>query len=140
MSGAEAAGLALAVLPLLMKAASHYNDCLAPLKRYRKFGIEAEGLLLQFKIQKGIFRAQCRLLLGLVSERGVATEMLAGCSHEAWDDPALEARLAQQLGEQYEDGIAIVRLTSKRLEDVNDECQKLERILTGDNQAGSYYS
>jgi hypothetical protein len=42
MTGVEAAGFVLGVLPLIISAAKHYKDVFKPFNRYRKFAPELE--------------------------------------------------------------------------------------------------
>lgn len=131
MSGAEAvAGLVIGVLPLLISAAEHYNDCFQAFRRYRKFTSEVKEFGQQFKIQKTIFRNQCRLFLEDAVEHDVATKMLDEKDHPYWHDPIVEAELLRQLGGSREACVAIIKSIMQRLEGIGKESQQLEGVIT----------
>lgn len=98
MSGVEiAVGLALGVLPLLISAAEHYDDCLRPFIRYKNFVKEADRFQNLLAIQKVIFKNQCRILLEEIIEHDVASSMLndpSGANHPSWSDIELEKQLS----------------------------------------------
>lgn len=131
MSGAEAvAGLVIGVLPLLISAAEHYNDCLQAFRRYRKFTSEVKEFGQQFKIQKTIFRNQCRLFLEDAIEHDVATKMLDEKDHPYWHDSSVEAELAEQLGGSRDACVAVIKSIKQRLEGIDKETQQLEGVIT----------
>jgi hypothetical protein len=55
MSGMEAVGLVLGILPLIISAAEHYEDAFKPFKRYKKFAPELQLYQQQLGTQKTIF-------------------------------------------------------------------------------------
>ena len=133
MSGAETvAGLVLGVLPLLISAAEHYEDCFRAFRRYRKFNSEVREFRQQFKIQKTIFRNQCRLFLEETVEHDVATKMLEEKGHPYWHDSKVEAELLQQLcvsSDMCVGIIEIIELIKQRLASIGKQSQKLEDIV-----------
>ncbi|CAF9920614.1 MAG: hypothetical protein ALECFALPRED_001583 [Alectoria fallacina] len=138
MSGVETvAGLALGILPLLISAAEHYDDCLRPFIRYKNFAKEADRFRHLLGIQKTIFRNQCRILLEDIIEHDVASSMLngpSGANHPSWSDVELEAQLSQLLGDSRDACIATVEMIKERLRDIEDESQDLEMTLHQDSQ------
>lgn len=138
MSGVETvAGLALGVLPLLISAAEHYDDCLRPFIRYKNFAKEADRFRNLLSIQKTIFRNQCRILLEDITEHDVASSMLngpSGANHPSWSDVELEAQLSQLLGDSRGACIATVEMIKERLRDIEDESQDLEITIHQDSQ------
>lgn len=131
MSGAEAvAGLVIGVLPLLISAAEHYNDCFQAFRRYRKFTSEVKEFRQQFKIQKTIFRNQCRLFLEDAIEHDVATKMLDEKDHPYWHDSSKEAALVEQLGGSREACVAIIKSIMQKLKGIGKESQQLESVIT----------
>jgi len=87
---------------------------LSPLRTLsRKFDTEVDRFQQQLKIQKAIFRNQCRLLLENVTEPNVATRMLLGGSREAC--------------------CIIVRLIDEKLRDIGKESQDLGAIVDASN-------
>ena len=133
MSGVETTvGLALGVLPLLISAAEHYDDCLRPFIRYKHFAKEADRFLDSLGIQKVIFRNQCRILLEEIIEHDVASSILngrSGLNHPSWSDIELEEQLAQLLGESRDACITTIEVIQDRLRDINSESQDLAATL-----------
>lgn len=120
---AEAAGLVLAVLPILIHAAEHYNEVFRPFQRYKNCAKEVKQFHQLFTIQKDIFRNQCRLLLAAVTEYEVASSMLNGLDHPLWSDQKLDDQLLQLLGESQDSSITTIQLIQDELRSVENECQ-----------------
>lgn len=112
MSGPE---FALALLPILISAVEHYDDCFRPLTRYRKFASELNRFQQLLKIQKAIFRNQCRILLENAVSQDVANQMLTERNHLSWCDVETERLLMEQLGSSREACVAVIELIDKRL-------------------------
>ncbi len=130
MSGFEMAGLALAILPLLISTAEHYDDCFRPFLRYKRFSKEAKEFRQLLETQKTIFRGQCSFLLEhILEQRDVATGMLNASSHPLWSDPELEARIVQALGEQKNTCISLVELIKEQLQEIEAESQKIAELI-----------
>ncbi|KAL9062737.1 MAG: hypothetical protein Q9161_009750 [Pseudevernia consocians] len=125
MSGFEAAGLALAILPLIVSAAKHYEDCFRPFSQYKKFAKEAEFFCTLLNVQKTIFRNQCSILLEEIADHDAALGILNGASHPSQSDQELEKRLGQLLGESKESCAAIIKTIQDKLSDVESESQQL---------------
>ena len=125
MSGFEPAGLALAILPLIVSAAKHYEDCFRPFSRYKKFAKEAECFRTLLNVQKTIFRNQCSILLEEIADHDAALGILNGASHPSQSDQELERRLGELLGESKELCAAIIKTIQEKLSDVESESQQL---------------
>lgn len=138
MTGVETvAGLALGVLPLLISAAEHYDDCLRPFIRYKNFAKEADRFRHLLGIQKTIFKNQCRLLLEEIIEHDVASSMLggpSGANHPSWSDSDLEEQLSQLLGDSRDACITTVEMIEERLRDIEGESQDLEATIDQDSR------
>ncbi len=67
MSGFEVAGVTLAVLSLVISAAENYHNVYSRFTRFRKFSAEVKEFQSLLKIQRTIFREECRLLVGQVA-------------------------------------------------------------------------
>lgn len=138
MPGVEATvGLALGFLPLLISAAEHYDDCLRPFIRYKKFAKEADRFQNLLGIQKAIFRNQCRILLEGILEHDVASSMLngsSGANPPSWSDIELEEQLSQLLGESRGACITTVDMIEERLRDIDSESQDLATTIDQDSQ------
>ena len=122
----EIAGVALAVLPLLISAAENYQKiCCQPFSRYRKFSKEVQRYLVRLGNQQTIFRVQCLHLLADVVESNAAESMLKDAEHPFWSSEQLEGQIAQLLGESRGACIETIRLISEILDDVEVERQNL---------------
>ena len=135
MSGIiEGAGLALAVLPILLSVAKHYDDCLSPFMRYKKFSKEAKCYHRQLEVQKAIYRNACLRLLEDVAEHGIASRMLSTPGDDAWLNQRLDGLIVKQLGNSKEACVAAVKLIEEKLQDIDEEHQKFKVILDQEKQ------
>lgn len=132
MSGIEVAGIAVAILPLLISTAERYDDCFHPLTRYRKFATEVRRFQQQLKNQKIIFRSQCRILLTFVIDRDDVARTLSAPRHSSPSNSNVETRLAEQFGESKEACGIIVSLIDERLRDIEKESRDLEAAVNQD--------
>lgn len=129
MSGIEVAGLALAILPLVVSTAKRYDSALSPYLRYRRFAKEAKLYSKGLEIQRTIFRNECRNLLERVIDHDTASGMLNLLSQEPWSDAHLDAQLVQQLGESWKACVAIIELIEGQLSEVEVENQGFGAIV-----------
>ena len=107
----EAAGLALAFLPLLVSALSHRSKCLVALKRFRNPLDDAERFLIMFDVQANIFQSHCRQLLKLFLFKDQ------------------RQRLDKGLGDNHQTYQKIVGLIDQQLRNVHQDVQKLESTI-----------
>ena len=126
MSGVE---VVLGILPLLVSAAEHWDDCLRPFKRYRRFAAEVDRFRQHLNVQHTIFRNQCRILLENVTEDDTAVQMLAQWRHPLWSDSETESQLSKRLAESKDACVEVIELITGILEDVLEESQDLESIV-----------
>ena len=138
MSGLEVGFGVLGILPLIVSALEHYNDCFRPFHRYRKFAIEVDRFQTQLKIQKTIFRNQCRILLGNVKVQDAAASMLRERSHPSWADSETEQQLAEHLQDSKEACIATVELIDERLKHVENESLGFRAVIDDVEGVGGY--
>lgn len=129
MTGFEVAGLALAVLPVLMSAAQQYNNCLDPFSRYKRFAKEARAYYKELDIQRVIFRNQCRNLLEEIVDHDAASSMLNSLTQKAWTNKNLDEKLAQQLGKSMDACIATIELIEQRLQEISGESEGFKSIV-----------
>ena len=129
MSGVEVAGLALAILPLLALALQHYDDCLSPFSRYRRFVKEAEAYCREIDVQRTIFRNECRNLLGGSTDHDTAISMLKSASRREWNDDELEERIVQRLDESFEACTTIIGMVVERLGNVHAESSAFRSVV-----------
>jgi hypothetical protein len=130
---ATAAGLALAVFPLLISAAEHYAEAAVAFRRYRRFATEAATFGSMLRIQRAIFKAANKSLLERVVGRERAADMLDNPQHSSWEDKAAEDSFMQQLGDLGEAVIDSIRLIRHELGTLGKESEKFE-ALTAERQ------
>ena len=128
MSGFEA-GIALAILPLLISAVEHYDDCLSPFARFKNFPKEAGRFIKLFNIQKAIFHNQCRILLEEVIEQDAAASMLRSSEHPFWCDTELEIQIVGLLDKSKVACADTIELINEKLSEVGSECQDLVTVM-----------
>lgn len=117
MSGIEAAGLALAILPLFVSTIEHYDDILRPLSRYRNFTSKVQRFIDELETERTIYRTECQLLLATVAGSKTALDMLRDHHHTSWNSAAIRTRLISQLGDLGATCSALIsRINSKLLE------------------------
>ena len=122
---AEAAGLALAVLPLLISAAENYEQCLRPIYRFVHFTSEVSRFQRKLRIQKTIFQNQCRILLEDIVDHDVAVSMLQNMEHPNWQDPDIEGAVSRQLEASRDACVTVVDDSLSVLKDLEDWCRNL---------------
>lgn len=131
MSGFEVAGLAIALLPLLVSAAEHYEDCISPILRYRTIAKDVHLFQRCLEVQKSIFKNQCRILLEGVVDHDIATRMLAAGSRDPlWRSTTLENKLAESAGNFSKQAcVTSIQLISERLEIITEESQRVQALV-----------
>ena len=63
----EVAGVALAVLPLFITATERFEKVHRHFVRFRKYGSEFKDFQSELKIQRTLFREQCRFLVAQIA-------------------------------------------------------------------------
>ena len=121
MSGIEAAGLALAILPLILSATKNYNNALSPFLRYKRFAKETKTYSKELDVQRTLFRNECRNLLEKIIEHDAASSMLELLTRETWSDSQLERRLVEHLGDSTQACVMKIELIEEQLRDINAE-------------------
>ena len=130
MSGFEVAGLALAVLPLLVSAAEHYDDCIRPILRYRKIVKDIQLFQRRLEVQQALFKNQCRIVLEGIVDHDAAVRMLAvGHDDPLWRDADLERQLNESFGECLRSWVTSIDLTSEKLQEIEKESRKLQAMI-----------
>ena len=122
------AGLALAVIPLVIAALQNYEYTLQPIvifsSRYRK---EVERLQDSLKVQKVDFMNECCFLLhSVTSNRG--NVMVDDLRHVLWQEQNLEERLKARLNESYDACVSALSLINTLLTDVLKETKIFDII------------
>ena len=121
MSGIEGAGLALAILPLILSAAKGYDNVLGPFLRYNRFAKEAKRYSKDLDIQRTIFRNECRNLLEEIIEHDAASSMFELLTEQTWFNSELNDRLLENLGESKQACITVIELIEERLQEIDGE-------------------
>ena len=118
MTGIEAAGLVLAVLPLLISSVQQYDKVTSGFARYRNLAPEVKIYQLRLKTQRTIFQNECRLLLYNVTDRGTADRILDNTSQDWKPDPQVVSTFALQFDRCAEDCLTTVEQIKQKLEDI----------------------
>ena len=135
---AETVGFVLSVLPLLISAAEHYEDCLQPFVRYRNFNSELDRFQQRLKIQKTVFLNECRILLESAVEHEVATRMLDDSSHPQWQDAIVDTKLIQQLNSSKDACMTVISQIKEQLVKVEKHSQDFEIAVRESGQVSIY--
>ncbi len=130
MSGLEVAGVALAVVPILLSAAEHYDDVHRPLVRLFKFSRELKLYCKRLKTHSTIFREECRLLLGRVVRDEEVIEMLSASSHPLWNDEDVERGLVELLSTSREACINTIGMIKNILGEIEHEVGELCEVAS----------
>lgn len=97
VTGIEAAGLALAVFPLILKGLKVYLDGAQMIQDLAGWRSVLKRLVRELDVECICFEDVCsKLLEGIASSRD-ATEPMNG---NAWDDPDLQRKLRERLGSE----------------------------------------
>ncbi|KAL8796029.1 MAG: hypothetical protein Q9195_001605 [Heterodermia aff. obscurata] len=134
---AEAAGLALAVIPLIISALENYENVLEPFIIFRKkYKEEVEKFQYRLRIQKLRFDNECGILLGDVT--GPGHDIVANHDHWWWQDPMLGIRLKNRLDDNYEICVLALGRIRTILEDILKESKTLEILQQKKRWQGLY--
>lgn len=118
----EALATVLAVVPLIISAAEHYEDCCQALKRFVHFSTEIYRFQLELEVQKTTFVNQCCLILATAQEScrkqssansesvvgdrkrnwNIASNILRNKDSPLWHDENFLLRIQEQLGTSLE--------------------------------------
>lgn len=117
----ETAGLALAVLPLIVSALENYEYTFQPLLIFsHRHQREIERLQHSLRVQKATFANECCFLLhSVTSNRGNA--MLDDLRHPLWQDEDLEIQLKERLEKNYDACVSALSLIDTLLKDILKE-------------------
>jgi len=137
---AEAISFTLAVLPLLISAAEHYDDILQPFVRYCNFKSKLDRFQQRLKIQRTVFRNECRILLESAVEHDVALRMLEDKNHPQWLDQSVDNRLLEQLDSSRDACITIITQIEEQLRNVDKDSQEFEAAVEQSGQVSILHS
>jgi hypothetical protein len=119
MSGVEAAGFVLAVLPLLISALEDYRTGFEPLKDWWRFRTVYKECYQNISIQKIFFEENLeQLLTSLVEDEDQLAALLEKPGGNGWKDPDLEEMLKKKMPKSYDLYLGVI-------EEMNDVVEKL---------------
>jgi hypothetical protein len=119
MSGVEAAGFVLAVLPLLISALEDYQRGFEPLKDWWRFRTVYKECYQNISIQKIFFEENLEQLLApLVEDEDQLAALLAKPGGDGWKDPDLEEMLKKKMPKSYGLYLGVI-------EEMNDVVEQL---------------
>ncbi|KAL4746585.1 hypothetical protein BDW72DRAFT_184583 [Aspergillus terricola var. indicus] len=102
MSGIEVAGLALAVLPLVVNQLYDYCRGIETVKGLRRYRWELENYSSNLSAQYAIFLNTLEIFLqDVVDDHDERSELIKYPKGTGWKDPQLQAALTQKLGRDY---------------------------------------
>jgi hypothetical protein len=125
MSGIEAIGLVLGVLPLLVSVIEHYDDVFRPFRRFKEYAPEFARFERRLLAQKTIFRSQCQLLLHPLTDLNTAETMLNEKLHLLWTSKELDTELSHSLGRSAGACIATMKDIEEQLTEVQRKADEL---------------
>ena len=129
MSGPDAGGLAVAILPILVSGFRKYDECYKPLVRYRHFQKEVSHFYYAFNNQRALYRDQCQILLRYVTDAKTASAMVKSSDHQFWSNFSIEANLSELFDENAEVVICTCKMINTHLEEINSRWANLWNIL-----------
>lgn len=132
---AEAVGLALAIVPLIISALEHYDDVAKHCRTFARYGHRIKDSLRAVNVQEVIFRKANERMLCHCVEEEKARRMLADVHHLSWRDEDIATLYIQRLGDSR---IAIedcIRLIADELATIK---QKLDRLEPGDDPSSKH--
>ncbi|KAF2738523.1 hypothetical protein EJ04DRAFT_585903 [Polyplosphaeria fusca] len=101
MSGVEIAGIALAVLPLIINALEDYEEGLDPIKSFMRWEKELPKCIRKLRNQHVHFEQNMRLLLEPITTDYELAEMLSDPNGQYWKDGEMSEKLRERLQESY---------------------------------------
>ena len=120
MSGVEALGLLLGIVPLLIAAIEHYDDVRRPIHRYRQFNFKAQMFFDEYETERSVFYAECQLLLGDFVGLNTAKSMLSEPAHPLWRDEDLCTQFEARLGKLGDTCLLTVSKMQNKLKEIGE--------------------
>jgi hypothetical protein len=121
MSGIEAAGLVIGVIPVLLKVISCYETTRETFRSIASSSTGVKRLHIRFKTQESIFRNECRHILLMVIDYEQSTKMIQDFGCDLWHDTHVDGQLRILLGgESHGVLISTLKEIGKMLVEVQD--------------------
>ena len=103
VTGIEAAGLALAILPLVVNQLDNYALGLEKIKLFRKYKVQLLDYAAELGTQRTILlNTLLKCLEGVVDDHDQRADLISNPKGPGWKDPDLEDQLRDKLGQSYE--------------------------------------
>ncbi|KAF2792056.1 hypothetical protein K505DRAFT_363261 [Melanomma pulvis-pyrius CBS 109.77] len=102
MSGLEAAGLVVGIIPILLKVVTCYQTTREVFHSLASSSTGVKRLETRFKTQESIFRNECRHILLMVTDDKQLSEMLQDTSCGLWHDARIDDQLKLRVGDNYD--------------------------------------
>ncbi|KAJ9606166.1 hypothetical protein H2200_009127 [Cladophialophora chaetospira] len=129
---AEAVGIALAIVPLVISAFEHYEHVARYCRTFAKYSRRIKDSLRTLNVQEVIFRkANERILFHCVEEEH-ARQMLADVNHLSWQDVHIATLYIQRLGDSRSAIEDCIGLIAEELAVIR---QKLDSLGAGHEQS-----
>lgn len=126
---AEAVGLALAVIPLVVSAAEHFATTKSCISRYRKFSEDVQEFVADLNTQATIFRSATQLLLMSYVGEDKSVQMINDYSHPGWTDADIEDYLHKRFSTCLSGLMDALSLLSNRLVSLQKMSQGWNEIV-----------
>lgn len=124
MTGVEAVGLILGVLPLIIKTVESYEKIGELIGTYRKYSKAVSKFNIELSTQRTIFQNECTLLLSeVVDDRRVLREIFSepvvanSVRTSLQNNENLEHKLSQRMNERVHDSYKQIAATLRRIGD-----------------------
>ena len=135
MSGVEAAGLVLAVLPLMISAIEDYEATFRPFVTYCRYANELRSFRAGLGTQKQLFQNHCIILLSRIEAEGLLEDRPGLKSR--WNsndisgaDIVLEEKLMNYLGSNYDTCFSLITTIEETLYGIQEEMKKMKEIAS----------
>ncbi|KAJ5371654.1 hypothetical protein N7517_003660 [Penicillium concentricum] len=122
VTGIEATGVALAILPLLVNQLDNYARGLEKIKAFRRYKWQLEDYSTGLSAQYAILLNTLELSLeGVVDDHDQRSELIRNPTGSGWKDAAFQRRLIEKLDRDYIAFTGIVNGLCRLLEDLSNK-------------------
>lgn len=123
MSGIEAAGLALAVFPILIGGLGQMAEGIETIKRWKRYKLKLKEYASKLETARAYFSDTLKgLLIDLVPSDEDYELLVLEPLGSKWTDPVYEARLRDRLEQSYKSYMLIIQTLLNRVQTM---CEKL---------------
>jgi hypothetical protein len=124
ITGVEAAGIVIAILPLVVNQLDAYVQGLETIKTFRtkRYRRELESYLTRLGTQQAIFLNTLEHLLEDIADSDdEIRDLIGNPAGTSWQDPVFQERLHKRLGRDYEIYIRTMTMLSGILQNLSDK-------------------